>query len=240
VARTVCGRRVRDLSLALAVLLALPAGGACDGKSIHLGDGWLDGGACLHGQVKATEVLWIGDSWILVTGSQHTRVAELARAAGAIGPNDDYVIGAVAASPLAAIANQYAAREAGATKVKVVIMDGGTWDTILANGSDASVNSVVSTFGQFLTQIARDGTVEHIVYMLLPELPGISGVAALRPLLQQACVGSEVPCHFLDLQPLWTRTDYSTAGAIPVPTEAGAVVIADAIWAAMQRNCIAQ
>ena len=161
--------------------------------------------------MKANEVLWIGDSWILVPGSQHTRVADLARAAGAIGPNDDYVIGAAAASTLATIANQYATREAGATKVKVVIMDGGTWDTILANGSDASVNGVVNTFGQFLTQVASDGTVEHIIYLLLPELPGVPGVAALRPLLQQACVESAVPCHFLDLQPLWTRTEYSTA-----------------------------
>src|SRR6185369_3463383 len=129
------------------------AASACDGKSIHLGNGWADGGSCPHAQVNANEVLWIGDSWILVTGSQHTRVADLARASGAIGPNDDYVIGAAAASPLATIANQYAAREAGATKVKVIIMDGGTWDTILANGSDASVNGVVNTFGQFLTQV---------------------------------------------------------------------------------------
>ena len=28
---------------------------------------------CPHAQVKANEVLWIGDSWILVPGSQHTR-----------------------------------------------------------------------------------------------------------------------------------------------------------------------
>ena len=218
----------------------LAATGACDGKSIHLGNGWLDGGSCPHAQVKANEVLWIGDSWILVTGSQHTRVADLARAAGAIGPNDDYAIGAAAASTLATIANQYATREAGATKVKVVIMDGGTWDTILANGSDASVNDVVNTFGQFLTQVASDGTVEHIIYLLLPELPGVPGVATLHPLLQQACVESAVPCHFLDLQPLWTRTRLFHRGAIPVPTEAGAVVIADAIWAVMQRSCIAQ
>ena len=158
---------------------------------------------CPHGQVNANEVLWIGDSWILVTGSQHTRVRDLARAAGAIGADDDYVIGAVAASTMATIANQYATREAGATKVKVVIMDGGTWDTIVANGSDASVNSVVNTFGQFLTQVASDGTVEHIIYFLLPELPGIPGVAALRPLLQQACAAER--------------------GAVPLPRPAAAL-----------------
>jgi len=106
------------------LLLALTAASACNGKSIHLGDGWLDGGGtcATAARVNANEVLWIGDSWILVTGSQHTRVRDLARAAGTIGPNDDYVVRAVAASGLAAIANQYAMQEAGPTKVKVIVM----------------------------------------------------------------------------------------------------------------------
>ena len=56
-----------------------------------------------------------------------------ARTAGAIGPSDDYVIGAAPATTMAMIASQYAAQEAGATKVKVLIMDGGTWDTIVAS-----------------------------------------------------------------------------------------------------------
>ncbi len=220
-------------------MVALAGVAACDGKLIHLGDG--RDGACAQARVNATEVLWIGDSWILVPGGQHTRVRDSARAAGAIGANDDYTIGAVAASTIAAIADQYAAQEAGATKVKVLIMDGGTWDTILANGSDASVNSVVNTFGQLLAQVANDGTVEHIIYFLTPDLPGIPGVAALRPLLPQACDASTVPCHFIDLTPLWNgHTEYTVPGAIPVPTEAGAIVIADAIWSVMQQSCIAQ
>jgi hypothetical protein len=234
--------RIRHLLLALAVLPALAAAGACDGKSIHLGDGWLDGGACPHRQVTANEVLWIGDSWILVTGSQHTRVAALARGAGAIGPTDDYAIGAAAAAPLTAIVNQYAAREAGAIKVKVVIMDGGTWDTIVANASESSVNGVVNTFGQFLTQVASDGTVQHIVYFLPPELPLIPGVAPLRPLLQQACGASTVPCHFIDLQQqIWSaHPEYTDANLGFLPTDAGSQAVADAIWAVMQQNCIAQ
>jgi hypothetical protein len=99
----------------------------------------------------------------------------------------------------------------------------------------------VSAFGQFLTQVAADGTVEHIIYFLVPELPNIPGVAALRPLLQQACGASMVPCHFIDLQPLWSgHPEYTTTGPIPVPTEEGAIVIADAIWSVMQQSCIAQ
>jgi hypothetical protein len=223
------------------VLAALAAMAACDGKTIHLGDGRTDAGACAHAQLNANEVLWIGDSWILAPGSQHTRVRDLARAAHAIGANNDYTIGAVAASTMTAIADQYAAQEAMAVKVKVVIMDGGTWDTIVTNGASDTVTSVASTFNQFLAQVASDGTVEHVVYFLTPELPGIPGVAALRPLMQQACVQSRVPCHFLDLTPLWAgHADYTLAGAVPVPTEAGGDVIADAIWSIMQQSCVAQ
>jgi hypothetical protein len=227
-------------------LLALAAAalGACDGKAIHLGSGnGRDGASCASAaRVAANEVLWIGDSWILVTGSQHTRVRDLARAAGAVGPSDDYVIGAAAASTIAQIANQYATREAGATKVKVVIMDGGSWDTILANGSDASVNSAAATFADLLAQMAADGTVQDVIYFLAPELPTIPGVAALRPLAQQACAASAVRCHFLDLQSaIWdAHPEYTDANLGFLPTEAGSQAVADAIWSVMQQSCIAQ
>jgi hypothetical protein len=221
-------------------LLALTAVAGCDGKVVHLGDGRDGSVTCAQGQVSANEVLWIGDSQILVPGSQHTHLRDLARAAGAIGATDDYVMGAVAASTMSAIANQYSTQEATATKIKVVIMDGGTWDTIVANGSDASVTSAASSFTQFLATVASDGTVQHIIYFLPPELPNIPGVAALRPLVQQACTGSAVPCHFLDLQPLWVGHPEYTASDNVFPSDTGAQVLADAIWAIMQSSCIAQ
>src|SRR6187401_2449417 len=101
-----------------AVIAAIAMAG-CSGKVNHLGDGRSDSGdGCVRGQVNADEVLWIGDSWILFPGSQRTRVTELARRTGALPPAEDYVNGAVAASFMADIENQYATREAGATKVK--------------------------------------------------------------------------------------------------------------------------
>jgi len=231
VARSSPAARGAWILLAVATTLA-----ACGGRAIHLG------GACPHAQVSANEVLFIGDSWVLVTGSQHTRVRDLARDAGAIGPNDDYVIGAAPATTMATIANQYATQEAGATKVKVVIMDGGTWDTLLANGSDASVSAVDATFKQLLAQVAADGTVQHIIYFLTAEMPGIPGVAALRPLLQQDCAASAVPCHFIDTTTVWSGHPEYTMNdtGVPVPTDAGSLAIADAIWAVMQQSCIAQ
>ncbi|HMF42847.1 MAG TPA: hypothetical protein VKQ32_19380 [Polyangia bacterium] len=230
------------IAVGLAVAAAIAG---CGGKVIHLGDG-NDGGPCAHGQVSANQVLWIGDSWILVPGGQVTRVQDLARAAGAIGPNDTYVVGAAPAVLMSMIASQYDTQEAGATKVKVLIMDGGTWDTIQANNAGgaaavpAAATSAANAFSQLLTNVASDRTVQHIIYFLPPEIQTIPGVAELRPLVSQACQQSAVPCHFLDLDSLWTgHPEYTGAGAF-LPTDAGAVVLGDAIWALMQQNCVAQ
>src|SRR3954462_11073125 len=48
-------------------------------------------GNCSPEPALAGEVLWIGDTWFLIPGLQHTRMRDLARAAGTLGPNDDYV-----------------------------------------------------------------------------------------------------------------------------------------------------
>jgi len=225
-------------------VVALAGVAACDGKTIHLGNG-RDGGTCPQTQVGANEVLWIGDSWVLIPGSQRTRVRDLARMSNAIGQSDDYANAAAPATTMPMIAGQYAAQEAGATKVKVLLMDGGTWETIQASASGGSVSAAVSSaasaFDDLLAQVASDGTVQDVIYFLVPELPGIPGVAMLRPLLQQACAASIVRCHFLDLQPIWANhPEYTAPGTIPVPTDAGGIAIADAIWSLMQQRCIAQ
>jgi len=211
-----------------------------------------DGGAggsrelCPHAQTAANEVLWIGDSWIQSPGTQHTRVRDLARNAEAIAPNEDYFNLALAASSMADVAKQYDTREAGATKVKVLLMDGGTWDPIAAqmSGGSAAVPAAIerslSAFQQFLAKVASDGTVEHIVYFLVPELATVPGVANMRPRLQQACADSSVPCHFIDLQPHWVGHPEYTASDGIQSSEAGAIVIANLIWQTMQENCIAQ
>jgi hypothetical protein len=50
-----------------------------------------------------------------------------------------------------------------------------------------------------------------------------------------------VPCHFLDLEPLWTNhPEYTDSTNNIQASEAGAIVIADQIWKLMQDNCIAQ
>lgn len=195
---------------------------------------------CQRDRVSGDEVLWVGDSWLTIPGTQRTQVESLARAAGALGTDESYVSAAAPASTLAAIAEQYAERQSGDPKVRVLIMDGGTWDTILTNAAQASIRNVTSTFQQFLARVSDDGSVEHIIYMLPPELPTIPGVAELRPGLTAACQASLVPCHFLDLQPLWEgHPEYTAPDGIQA-SESGATVIAEAIWTIMVDHCIAQ
>jgi hypothetical protein len=227
-----------------AALAALVGLSGCDGDVIRLG-----GGACTHGQVPANQVLWIGDSWQLVpAGAEpHTDVLAQARAASAAGASDTYTIGAAAAASMTTIATQYQSHEASTTKVKVLIMDGGTWDTFISTDLATTVTSVAASFNDLLATVASDGTVTSVIYFLMPELtdiPGITsipGVAELRPLLEQSCAQSTVACYFIDLQKFWTNpTDYTTSTSPPVPTADGAKVIADQIWSIMQTNCIAQ
>jgi hypothetical protein len=197
-------------------------------------------GTCDNAPVNANEVLWIGDTWVTIPGNQHTRVRDFARASGAIGPDEDYAVLAAPFASMEAIAVQYETQQTGPTEVKVLIMDGGTWDTIVANGSDASINATTAMFAQLLAKVASDGTVQHIVYFLVPELPMIPGVAGLRPEVQRACAESIVPCHFLDLQPIWAgHPEYTSSDGVQA-SEAGGSAIADAIWAIMQQSCIAQ
>ncbi|HYQ43787.1 MAG TPA: hypothetical protein VER11_17525, partial [Polyangiaceae bacterium] len=207
-----------------------------------------DGGAagsietCPHKQVAANEVLWIGDSWAQKTSLQ-ARIQQLAVDANTINQGEEYESLAAAAANMAGVAKQYDSREGGATKVKVLLMDGGTWDPIAAQLMDpslvpAAIDKSIATFRTFLAKVASDGTVEHVVYFLVPELSTIPGVATMRPQLQQACAESIVPCHFIDLQPYWSK-DYTAADGIQ-PSDAGGVVIADLVWAQMQEHCIAQ
>lgn len=218
------------------------AGGAATGGTSGGSGG--STGACPHGQVKANEVLWIGDSWIQIPGTQHNTVRDLARQAGALGASEDYVNKAVSGSPIATIVNQYNTFESGSTKVKVLLMDGGGIDVMQGGKSQASVDNVVAAFKQHLAKVASDGTVQHIVYYLYPQLPA-SGPGAdvgpkLQPGMQAACAASTVPCHFLYLEPLFAGHPEYIGGDNLHPSDAGGKVIGQNVWKIMQENCIAQ
>ena len=70
-------------------------------------------------EVEADEVVLIGDSWIWRPALD---LRDLARATGTIRPDEDYVVLAGDGAHIEAIMDQYNTREAGAIKVKVLII----------------------------------------------------------------------------------------------------------------------
>ncbi len=94
--------------------------GGTGGQSMTAGEPATGGGtaACASEQVLANEVVWIGDSWIILPGTQHTRLTELARAAGTLGPDEDYSFDLPnCAAGMGGVAQQYAMAQSGATKI---------------------------------------------------------------------------------------------------------------------------
>ena len=102
---------------------------------------------------------------------------------------------------------------------------------------------VVTAAEALLGQMFQDG-VEDVVWFFYPDPTDATLLAkfeVLRPLLQGVCESSTVPCHWLDLRPIFA--DHYSEYMLPenlLPTAEGAQATAAAIWSTMQRDCIAQ
>jgi hypothetical protein len=204
-----------------------------------------NGGECPHGQVLQDELLWIGDSWVESPDTQRWYIRDRERELGNLGASEDYESRAAAAASMKAVAKQYADREAEPSrpKLKVLLMDGATWDPLDAQTRGTSIDdaatAAIADFRQFLADVATDGTVEHIVYFLVPPLAPIPKVEDMQPDLEAACNESEVPCHFLYLKEAWTGHPEFTQMALQA-SPAGGTKIGEEIWKIMQAECIAQ
>ena len=131
---------------------------------------------------------------------------------------------------------------------KVVIMDGGGADALLGScaTADAScpvVAAAAAAARDLLSKMATD-KVQHVVYAFYPDPIDTNvraTINALRPLVQTACESAALPCHWLDLRPVFAGhyADYVQADGLN-PTAAGSRASAEAIWAVMQQYCVAQ
>jgi hypothetical protein len=219
------------------------------------GDAGSDAGtsSCVRGQIGANEVLFIGDSFIATSHQIAVDVVDLARRAGSLAATDQYrdnssLIGNSLALATPSIADQYTTGQTD-SPVKVVIMNGGGADVLAgtcASPPTANCQSLVSAaaaVAQLLSQMAQDG-VQNVVYFFYPD-PVDAALQAkmdlLRPLVQDACTSSPVPCHWLDLRPTFAGhyADYVLPDGMN-PTDVGSAATASAIWTTMQQNCIAQ
>jgi lysophospholipase L1-like esterase len=185
--------------------------------------------------VAGNEVTFIGDSWVELPGSQVSHLEELAQEAGALEQGGRYDDRSKSGNTMAQIVQQYRANR----NTKVLIMDGGGIDLIQSNNQQTATN-MANAFTDFLAEVASDGNVQHIIYYLYPDIPGLAQVnfQLLEPGNRAACEASTVPCFFLPLKPIWNN---SLMGGDNIhPSVQGGELIAEEVWKIMQENCIAQ
>jgi hypothetical protein len=228
------------------------AGGSSAGSGSIGVSGGGDGGACTTGQVSGNQVLLIGDSFFASSHQITAYLEQLARDSGALALGERYRDNSSLTENALAlvghgIAGQYESGVAEA-EVKLVIMNGGGADVFLGScvtvdASCPAITAAASAARDLLAKMATDGVLE-VVYAFYPD-PIDAAVRAkmdiLRPLIEDACVSSPVPCRWLDLRPTFAAhyADYVLADGLN-PTAAGSDVSAKAIWGTMQKYCIAQ
>lgn len=208
--------------------------------------------ACTHGGTAANQVLLIGDSFFASSHQVTAYLEDAARSASVLSAGERYRDNSRLTDNALALAgpgisNQYQAGVAE-SDVQVVIMNGGGADVLLGSCDTVDASCpVIADAGMaahdLLAQMATDG-VRHVIYVGYPD-PTDAGVRAkmdaLRPLLQDACDGSAVTCHWLDLRSIFAGR-YAEL-ILPDglnPTAAGSQVTARAIWDVMQQYCVAQ
>lgn len=208
---------------------------------------------CADDGVVANQVLVIGDSFFAASHQITAYLEDRARGAGAIGAGERYrdnsrLTGNALALNGNGIADQYTSAHDDDADVQVVIMNGGGADVLLGSCDvpDADCPLLVDAAdaaSELLSRMADDG-VSQVVYAFYPT-PQRDDVRervdALRPLIQDVCATSPVPCRFLDLRPVFEGNyeEFIQADGLN-PTAEGSEATAAAIWAAMQELCVAQ
>jgi hypothetical protein len=207
--------------------------------------------SCTPPKLGSSDVLILGD--VLIELSIFAQQLEQAAVmTGNLSPGQHYRNEAAALSSLLATGPQSIDAEYTSAladgPARVIIMDGGATDVLKGQcagmltpdcpAARAAVNGAEQLFARF----ARDG-VEHLIYFFYGDPVGNptlkDGLDLMRPLLRNACGRSAVPCHWLDLRPIFTRhPDYVGAEGL-VFTDAGASAAAAATFAFMQEQCVA-
>lgn len=208
-------------------------------------------GGCERGAVSSNEVLVLGDSFF--SSHQITAFLEAAgRDAQILQEGDRYrdssrpVANALALSS-EGIADQYQSA-ASDTPIKVAIMNGGGADVILGSCDPVNANcsmivAAVAAFSKLLETMAADG-VEDVVFVGYPDPvpePVRAKMDVLRPLLESECAAAPLPCHWLDLRPIFSGRydEYILADGLN-PTTEGSKAVAVAVSSLMRTECIAQ
>jgi hypothetical protein len=144
------------------------------------------------------------------------------------------------------IENQYdTARAEGVPRV--VVMNGGETDVLNVPCGPApkadcpAITAAAAGAEALFSRMAADG-VDHVVYFYYADPVGNADVKAgldvLRPFVENACGRAPLPCHFLDLRPIFTgHPEYAAADGL-VFGDAGASAAASAVAGVMLERCV--
>jgi len=206
---------------------------------------------CTPSSVAPADVLVLGD--VLLELSIFTdRLEQAAVAAGSLADGQHYRnVAAGGTSRLAAgpssLDGQYSSALAGGAP-RVIVMDGGATDVLnddcagMLTPECPAASAALQGAEELFSRFARDG-VEQVVYFFygdpVENPPLEEGLNLLRPLLQNVCGHSPVPCHWLDLRPIFAgHPEYVGVDGL-VFTDAGATAAAAATFELMQARCVA-
>ena len=208
--------------------------------------------ACPEGEVSGDQVVVLGDVFVAQTHAIVTELEALAQEAGALGPGASYRdYSSTSQNSLTMNSGLLADRYAAAldeAPVKVVVMNGGGTDLLVRGCSEALTADcplmleVVAGANELLSRMAADGVLD-VVWFYYPDPMDTELLAeldVLRPLLEDVCAQSPVGCHWVDLRASFDGHFSEYMQSDFVPTAEGARVAASAIWATMERDCIAQ
>ncbi|HEY3499397.1 MAG TPA: SGNH/GDSL hydrolase family protein, partial [Polyangiaceae bacterium] len=220
------------------------SGGATGGAGGKGGGAGTGSGACERGTTMGNEVLFIGESFIAAS-SIPEETSKLAREAGSLGANDNYVDKSVSGTWIGngasnSIPAQYRSNSNG---VRFVLMNGGGNDC-WQGGQESHRTAALNAARDLFQDMAENG-VEKVVYFFYPDPIGsqFASLTAcldlLRPAMKEVCDGQTSPeCYWVDLRETWEGHPEYTSDGIHVAGP-GNVPTATAIFESMQENCVA-
>jgi hypothetical protein len=207
-------------------------------------------GVCPTPKLTPNQVLLIGDSFFANGHRVAAFLEELARQSGALLPGERYrdgstLVGNTLALLGTGIEDQYTTASAE-SPVGAVIMSAGGADLLIGSCDELTPEcpllvEAADAAQALLARMSEEG-VEHVVYAFYPDPVNAelrAKVDALRPLIASVCESSPVPCHWIDLRPVFEDKydSYVEADGIN-PTPEGAQATALSIWETMGQACI--
>lgn len=204
---------------------------------------------CVTDETIGSDVVLMGDNF--VTPAFTMELQRLARTFGPLGEDEIYRDhSSTLVGPFGGSYDLFSQYDAALTEgtFSVAILDIGGPDTLQAcpapPAADCPALENAALGAQTLLASMTDTGVEQVLVFFYPDPEDATLKAKfdlLRPMIEAACEGSAVPCAFLDLRATFAghEADYLTPDGV-LPTEAGSLATAAAVYSLMQERCVGQ